>query len=82
MPPREVRFRVPSVPPGLLANLLGLAGLIGFAVTVGALAGSWWWSVGVGSVFAVGLSWLAGTAEPAARDNVRPLTVAAAKSAA
>jgi hypothetical protein len=65
--PREIRFRVPRVPPGLGANLLGLAGLIAVALAVGALAGSWWWSVGVGGVFAVALSWLASTDEqPAA----------------
>lgn len=75
MPAREIRFRVPRVPPGLYANLLGLAGLIAVAVAVGALAGNWWWSVGVGGVFAVVLSWMASTDEPAeaATGNVRPI---------
>lgn len=82
MPARYVRFRVPRIPPGLGANLLGLAGLIGFAVTVGALAGNWWWSAGVGSVIAVGLSWIASADEPATAaaepSNVHPILAAPA----
>lgn len=77
---REIRFKVPRVPPGLLSNLLGLAGLIAVAVAVGALAGNWWWSVGVGGLFAIGLSWMASTDEPveAAGGNVRSITPAPA----
>lgn len=73
---REIRFKVPRIPPGLLANLLGLAGLIAVALTVGGLAGNWWWSVGVGGVFAVALSWIATADEPAAAgqlSNVHPI---------
>jgi hypothetical protein len=79
MPGRELRVRVPALPPGLGANLLGLAGLVGIAVAIGALTGSWWWSVLAGSVFAVGLSWLAGVAEPVPVEatNVRALPAAA-----
>lgn len=62
----EIRIAVPRVPPGLPANLLGLFGLIGVALAVGGLTGSWWWSVLVGSVFAVGLSFVAQTQAQAA----------------
>lgn len=57
----EIRIAVPRVPPGLPANLLGLAGLVAFALAVGGLTRSWWWSVLVGGVFAVGLSYVAQT---------------------
>ncbi|HET8684789.1 MAG TPA: hypothetical protein VFM54_23390 [Micromonosporaceae bacterium] len=57
----EVRIRVPRVPPGLGANLLGLLGLVAVALAVGGLAGSWWWSALVGGVLAVGLATLAQT---------------------
>jgi uncharacterized membrane protein YccC len=66
MPAREIRFKVPRIPPGLFSNLLGLAGLIAVAVAVGGLTGNWWWTAVAGGVFAVGLSWLASTDEPAA----------------
>jgi len=62
----EIRIAVPRVPPGLLANLLGLFGLVGVALAVGGLAGNWWWSVLVGGVFAVGLSYVAQTQAAAA----------------
>lgn len=62
----EIRFRLPRVPSGLGANLLGLAGLIAVAVAVGGLTGSWWWSILVGGVFAFGLSWIAQNASSAA----------------
>lgn len=66
MPAREIRFKVPRIPAGLIANLLGLAGLIAVAVAVGGLTGNWWWTGIAGGVFAVGLSWMASTDEPAA----------------
>lgn len=55
----EIRFRVlvPRVPAGLaVSNLLGLVGLVAVAVAVGGLTGTWWWSVLVAGVFAVGLA--------------------------
>lgn len=57
----EIRIAVPRIPHGLAANLLGLFGLVAFALAVGGLTGNWWWSVAVGGVFAVGLSLIAQT---------------------
>lgn len=71
----EIRIAVPRVPPGLLANLLGLAGLVGVAAAVGGLAGNWWWSVLVGAFFAVGLSYVAQTQAAAAPPAEQDATV-------
>jgi hypothetical protein len=57
----DIRIRLPRIPAGLAANLLGLFGLIGVALAVGGLTGNWWWSVLTGAVFAVGLSYVAQT---------------------
>ncbi|AYF31097.1 hypothetical protein CSH63_33075 [Micromonospora tulbaghiae] len=63
----RITVSVPTVQaPMLVSNLLGLAGLLGLVVSVGALAGSWWWSVLVGSLLAVGLAWVAHTYAQAA----------------
>jgi len=70
----ELHIRVPRVPSGMFANLLGLAGLIAVALAVGGLTGSWWWSVLVGGVFAVGLSYIAQT--HAAADAAVPVAAA------
>ncbi len=53
-----ITVRIP-VPRGLGSNLLGLAGLVAFALALGGLTGNWWWSVLVGGVFAVALAYLA-----------------------
>ncbi len=74
----ELRIRVPRVPSGLPANLLGLLGLVAFALAVGGLTGNWWWSVLVGGVFAVGLSYIAQT--HAAAEAAEPVPVAAART--
>lgn len=57
----EIRIPVPRIPRGLGANLLGLAGLVAFALAIGGLTGNWWWSVLVGGVLAVGLAYIAQT---------------------
>lgn len=57
----EIRIALPRVPTGLVANLLGLAGLVAVALAVGGLTGNWWWSALVGGMFAVGLSYVAQT---------------------
>lgn len=79
----EIRIRVPRVPSGMAGNLLGLLGLVAFALAVGGLTGNWWWSVLVGGAMAVGLSVVAAThAEKAAEvAPAVPRLVAAAKSA-
>lgn len=71
----EVRFRIPRLPAGALSNLVGLLGLVAIALAVGALAGSWWWSVLAGGVAAVGLCALAQAQDAAA---TRPVKVAPA----
>jgi amino acid transporter len=55
----KFQFKVPVPSSILVANLLGILGLIGLTVAVGALAGSWWWSVLTGSVIMIGLSMVA-----------------------
>lgn len=79
----EIRIAVPRLPQGLVANFAGLLGLLAVAVAVGGLTGAWWWSLLVGGVFAVGLSWIAQTHAGAAvaAEPQAPRLVAAAKSA-
>ena len=72
MAPRYVRIRLPHIPSGLAMNLIGLAGLIGFAVCLGGLLGNWWVSGLTGCVFAVALCWLAGPAEEKAEKQAAP----------
>lgn len=71
-----VTIRVPAPPPGLLANLLGLAGLVAIIVAIGALT-SWPWALLAAGVFAVALAWLASVQQqaPAVRSAapVRPI---------
>ncbi|MGC5664938.1 hypothetical protein ACN261_31610 [Micromonospora sp. WMMD723] len=63
----RITVSVPSVQaPMLVSNLLGVAGLLGLVVAVGALAGSWWWSVLAGSLIAIALAWVAHTHHQAA----------------
>lgn len=60
----------------LTSNLLGVLGLAGLVVTVGGLTGNWWWSVGLGSLIAVGLAWVANThAQAAAAARTAPAAV-------
>lgn len=78
----EIKIRVPALS-GLVPNLLGLLGLLGFALAVGGLTGNWWWSLLCGSVFTVGLAYVAQTyaaasqaARVAAAAPARPSVVA------
>jgi hypothetical protein len=63
----RITVTVPDVQaPALVSNLLGLVGLVGLVVAVGALTGTWWWSVLTGSVICVVLAWVAHTQAQAA----------------
>lgn len=53
-----VTIRIPAPSSMLVANLLGVLGLIGVVVAIGGLAG-WWWALLAGGVFAVGLAVIA-----------------------
>jgi hypothetical protein len=54
--------------PMLVSNLLGVASLIGLVVSIGALAGNWWWSTLSGSLAGLGLAWVAMSHAQAAAD--------------
>jgi hypothetical protein len=56
--PVYVRIPVPRISSELLANLLGLAGLVGLVVAVGGLTRNVWWSVLLASVILVGVSFV------------------------
>lgn len=77
MNPIIVTVRLPRVPSGLVANLVGLLGLLGVAVALGGLLGNWWVSLLAGSVFAVGLSYIA-QSHQVAEDKGRTKAIRAA----
>lgn len=80
-----ITVRVPRPSSELLANLLGVVGLLGVAVAVGGLTGNWWWTLGVASAFAVFLSAVAATKADAAEDApvaTAPAAVGSAQSRA
>lgn len=77
----EIRIPVPRLPSGFTANLVGLLGLISAVLAVGGLTGNWWWSVLVGGLVSVGLSYVAQTHAAAEVEPAKPRLVPAAKSA-
>lgn len=58
--------------PMLVSNLLGLASLVGLVVSIGALAGNWWWSGLSGSLVGLGLAWVAMSHAQAAATAAEP----------
>lgn len=65
-----VTIKIPALPRGLFANLLGLAGLVAMIVAVGGLTHNWWWTLLAAGIVSVGLSYIAhlngvAAAEPA-----------------
>ena len=87
----EIRFRVPRVPTGLFGNLLGVLGLVAFAVCVGGflsslnVPGAWWITGIIVAIEAIVLSWIASTHAEAeaqwAKEPTRPLEVVKPKAA-
>ena len=78
----EIKIRLPRIPSGAFANVIGLLGLLWFAVAVGGLTGNWWWSILVGSVQAVALAYVAQTHVEAEKAESRPTLVAEASRTA
>lgn len=77
----EIRIPVPRLPNGFGANTIGLLGLLAAVLAVGGLTGNWWWSVLVGGLVAVGLSYIAQTHAVAEVEPAKPRLVTAAKTA-
>lgn len=78
-----ITIKIPAPSSMVVANLLGLLGLIATVLAIGGLAGVWW-AVLSGGVALVGLSVIAAThAEAAQAAEVQPAArpVAVAKSA-
>jgi xanthosine utilization system XapX-like protein len=78
----EIKIRLPRIPAGGLANIVGLVGLIAVVLAIGGLLHNWWWSVLSGGVFAVALAYVAQTHVEAERAAGRPTVVAEATRAA
>lgn len=86
----EIRFRVPRVPAGLFANLLGVIGLIAVAVSVGGflsslnVPGAWWVAGFIAAIEAITLSWIASTHAEAeaqwAKEPTRPMELVKPKA--
>jgi hypothetical protein len=70
----EIRVRLPRVPTGAGANVLGLLGLVAVVVAIGMLAGVAW-AVLAGGLFGVGLAYVAQTQAAAAAPAERATEV-------
>jgi len=71
-----IQFRLPVPSSELLANLLGLAGLVAVVVGAGGLLGNWWVSLVLAGGVCVFLSWVA-TQQPAQATSSRVGSAAA-----
>ena len=72
----EIKIRLPRIPSGGLANIVGLLGLLGVVLAVGGLTGNWWWSLLAGGVVATALAYVAQTHVEAEKTTARPTLVA------
>lgn len=83
----QVTFRVPRLPAGLFANLLGVAGLAAIAVCLGGflsalgVPGPWWIAGFVGGMEAFGMAWVALSAHEEPTQTAQLRSVATAKAA-
>lgn len=71
----EIKIRLPRIPSGGLANIVGLLGLLGVVLAVGGLAGNWWWSLLAGGMVATALAYVAQTHVEAEKTTARPTLV-------
>lgn len=78
----EIKIKVPRIPAGGLANVVGLLGLLAIVLAIGGLTGNWWWSVLAGGVFATALAYVAQTHVQAEQATGRPVAVAEARRTA
>lgn len=65
-----------SVSPVLAWNVVGVLGLLGFVIGLGGVVGSWWVSLMVGGLLAVGLSYIASTHLAPASELASPRSAA------
>ena len=78
-----ISIRLPRLTLGTASNVIGLLGLAAVAVAVGGLTGTWWWSLLVGGVAAVGVAYLTGqAATDDGQAELRPATAPAVHRAA
>jgi hypothetical protein len=78
----EIKIRLPRIPSGGLANIVGLLGLLGVVLAVGGLTGNYGWSLLAGGVVATSLAYIAQAHVEAERAATRPTLVAEASRTA
>jgi hypothetical protein len=68
----EIKIRLPRIPAGGMANIVGLLGLVGVVLAVGGLTGNWWWSLLTAGLVATGMAYVAQTHIEAERAAAAP----------